>query len=82
VNIVQSYSPNQVLYVDLLDTDGEYHEIYLGEPVDRSDSCPYTLSIPVEDADYLAVAVKITIDQSVLANWNEIDAVELVGIFE
>jgi len=82
VNIVQSYNPNQVLFVDLLDTEGELHGIYVGEPEDMSDECPYTLSIPVEGADYLVVGVRITIDQSVLATWNEIDAVELVGIGE
>lgn len=82
VNIIQTYNPDQVLFVDLLDTEGEYHAIYLGEPEDKSDKCPYTLSILVEDADYQAIGVKITIDQSVLGTWNEIDAVELVGISE
>jgi hypothetical protein len=78
VNIVQTYSPNQVVSVDLLDTEEEYHNIYLGEP-EALDECPYTLSIAVQDADYQVVGVKITIDQSVVGLWNEIDAVELVG---
>jgi hypothetical protein len=82
VNIVQTYNPNQVVSVELLDGWGTYHTIYTGEPEDMSDECPYTLSIPVEDADYQAVAVKITLDQSVLETWNEIDAVELVGVPE
>ena len=79
VNILQSNSPDQVAFVDLLDTEGEYHDIYVGQPEGRRE-CPYTLSIPVEDADYMAVGIKVTIDQSVIrAPWNEIDAVELVG---
>jgi len=81
VNIFQTYNPDQVLFVDLLDVDGEYHDIYLGEP-GEADECPYTLSIPVEYADYRVIGVKITIDQSVLGSWNEIDAVELVGVSE
>ncbi|MGD9099814.1 MAG: hypothetical protein PVF45_04985, partial [Anaerolineae bacterium] len=41
---------------------------------------PYTLSIPL-DVDYSVIGVKITIDQSVIsASWNEIDAVELIGV--
>jgi hypothetical protein len=36
----------------------------------------------VEGADYQALGVKITIDQSVLQEWLEIDAVELVGVPE
>ncbi|MBN1993323.1 MAG: hypothetical protein JW953_11540, partial [Anaerolineae bacterium] len=32
VNVVQTNSPNQILFIDLIDPAGEYHEIYLGEP--------------------------------------------------
>jgi hypothetical protein len=82
VNIVQTYSPDQVVKVELVDTDGTYHEVYTAEPVNLWDECLYTLSIPVE-ADYQAVGVRITIDQSVLdMSYNEIDAVELVGVSE
>jgi hypothetical protein len=83
VNIIQTYSPDQVVMVELIDTEGVYHEIYTGEPEDKSDECPYTLSIQIPKANYLATGVKITIDQSVIAaTWNEIDAVELVGVPE
>jgi sugar lactone lactonase YvrE len=79
VNVIQSNTPDQVSSVDLLDTEGEYHNIYLGKPEGKVE-CPYTLSIPVGGADYMAIGIKITIDQSVIpAPWNEIDAVELVG---
>jgi hypothetical protein len=80
VNIVQTYNPNQVVKVELRDVDGEYHTVYTGEPEDRSGDCPFVLHIVVEDADYLADGILITIDQSVIEDWNEIDAVELVGI--
>ena len=83
VNIIQTNSPDQVVKVELIDTDGAYHEVYTGVPEDKSDECPYTLSIQVTDADYLVTGVKVTIDQSVIpATWNEIDAVELVGVTE
>jgi ligand-binding sensor domain-containing protein len=79
VNVIQSNSPDQVASVDLLDTEGEYHDVYVGEPEGKVE-CPYTLSVLVEGADYMAVGIKVTIDQSVIrAPWNEIDAVELVG---
>jgi len=80
INIIQTHSPDQVVKVELLDTIDTYHQVYSAEPVDRWEQCPFTLSIPVE-ADYEAVSVKITIDQSVIpTTWNEIDAVELVGV--
>jgi hypothetical protein len=78
LNIVMSYNPNQVVKVELIDSVSGYHVIYTGEPKAMSE-CPYVLSIPVEDADYVAGGARITIDQSVLGDWNEIDAVELVG---
>jgi sugar lactone lactonase YvrE len=79
VNIYQNYNPSQITTVELLDDTGTYHEIYTGEP-EAMDDCPYILSIPV-DADYPVIGVRITIDQSVLGlGWNEIDAVELVGL--
>jgi sugar lactone lactonase YvrE len=78
VNIVQSYNPSYVVKVELKDTLGNYHEIYSGKGAEVG-SCPFTLSIPVESVGYQANAVKITIDQSTLDDWNEIDAVELVG---
>ena len=39
------------------------------------------LSIDLGETDFLVHGVRITVDQSVLGlGWNEIDAVELVGI--
>jgi hypothetical protein len=79
VNIVQTYYPNQVVKVELIDSASVYHVIYTGEP-ESIEQCPYVLSIPVKDADYLAAGIRITIDQTELQDWNEIDAVELVGV--
>lgn len=82
VNILQTYNPNQVVKVELRDGFGNYHTVYTGRAVDESGRCPFNFHVPVDDADYQAVAVRVTIDQSVLQDWNEIDAVELVGIAE
>ena len=79
VNIVQNYNPSYVVKVELLDTNGNYHEVYSGNGAE-ADTCPFTLSIPIETVGYQALGVKITIDQSTLKDWNEIDAVELVGM--
>lgn len=80
INIIQTHSPDQVVKVEVIDLTGAYHEIYTGEPENLWDECPYTLSIPV-DVDYEVAALKISIDQSIVpTTWNEIDAVELVGI--
>ncbi len=78
VIVAQTYNPNQVVLIELRDVDGNYHELYTGEPVEED--CPFVMALTVNDADYLADGIRITIDQSVLGNWNEIDAVELVGM--
>jgi len=81
INIYQTHTPDQVSRVELLDENGVYHEVYNAVPI--MTDCPYVLSIPVKGADYQAVGVKITNDQTVISvPWNEIDAVELVGYGE
>jgi hypothetical protein len=80
VNIIQTYNPNQVIQVALRDLEGNYQTIYLGKPQDESGNCPFVLHIPVEGIDWQVDGVKITIDQTELQDWCEIDAVELVGI--
>jgi len=79
INIIQTHSPDQVVQVEVIDTQGGYHTVYTGTPENLWEQCPYTLAIPIE-VDYEVNALKITIDQSVIdPTWNEIDAVELVG---
>jgi hypothetical protein len=80
VNIYQTYNPDQVIQVALRDLAGDYQTVYLGMPEDKSDNCPFVLSIPVEGIDWQVDGVKITIDQSEFEDWCEIDAVELVGV--
>lgn len=80
INIHQNHSPDQVAKVEVIDQSYAYHVVYEGTPVDRWEECPYTLSIPVA-FDQPVVGVKITLDQTVIGiPWNEIDAVELVGM--
>ena len=85
VNIYQTYSPDQVVLVEVLDADSdEFQTVYESEPVMiAEDECPYTLEVQIDPAtETLVTGVRITIDQSNPdRSWNHIDAVELVGIF-
>lgn len=80
VYIYHSYAPDAVVKVELIDIGGEYHVIYTGKPSVKD--CPYKMFILVQ-GDYRAVGVRITLDQSMLdaSLWDEIDAVELVGLY-
>ena len=79
INIIQTSAPNQVVKVEVIDSDGSYESVYTGVPEKIIEGCPYVLTV-TPSVDYEVKGVKITIDQSVLEYpWNEIDAVELVG---
>ena len=80
IHIIQTYNPDQVTQVDLIDMQGQFVTVYTGQPREVGDACPYTLSISVSRSDILAQGVRVTIDQSIRADWNEIDSVEIVGV--
>jgi hypothetical protein len=80
VHIIETYYPDQVAQVDLIDMQGQFVTAYTGQPKQVDSPCPYPLSISVSQDNILAQGVRITIDQSVLRNWNQIDAVEIVGV--
>lgn len=77
INIYETYNPGQIVKVELRDVDNNYHEVYTAQP--QVKECPSVLTIDIPAADYQAISVRITIDQSVINDWSEIDAVELVG---
>ncbi|MBC8332503.1 MAG: hypothetical protein H8E28_11025 [Anaerolineae bacterium] len=80
VNIVQSFNPNQISKVELLDAFGRMEIIYESAPFQVTQPCPYTLAIPIPRTAQRYTIVRITIDQAILGlGWNQIDAVELVG---
>lgn len=79
VNIVITYNPIFVSKVELLDTNGSYHQVYEFEASEYPE-CPTTFTIDVTETGFQAIGVRITIDQTNAAGWVEIDAVELVGM--
>ncbi len=80
VNIVQTFNPNQISKVELLDLFGRSEVIYAEFPAQIGQPCPYTLAIAIPRTTRQYALVRITVDQSILGlGWNEIDAVELVG---
>ncbi|MCC7360498.1 MAG: hypothetical protein IT317_13530 [Anaerolineales bacterium] len=78
INIYESYNPGQVVAVELIGADGSEETVYSSDP-QKIETCPAVLSIAVE-TELEIVGVRVHVDQSVLKTWNEIDAVELVGV--
>ncbi len=81
VTVVQTYNPSQVVDITGIADDGSEYLIWESEP-EVVAYCPDFLTISVEpDKEVYINKLRITIDQTVLGlGWNEIDAVELVGI--
>lgn len=79
VNIYQNHQPGFITQVDLLDEEKKYTTVYTGTAA-LQPTCPYVLEVKFTPTRFRIVGVKLTVDQRGGANWNEIDAVELVGI--
>ena len=79
VVVHQSYNPGFVSRVELIDERGEARTVYVADPA-PADQCPLALELSFEQTLTRIVAVRLTVDQRPGANWNEIDAVELVGV--
>ncbi len=77
VVIYNTYNPSYVIYVDLIEPNGGTHTVWSGVP--ESMDCPAKLMVSFEKTDYLVNGVVVTIDQSTLNSWSEIDAVQLIG---
>lgn len=81
ITVVQSYNPSQVIDITGITESGDEYTIWQGSP-EVIDTCPDWMVITIEpDSAIYINKLRITVDQSVLGlGWDEIDAVELVGI--
>jgi hypothetical protein len=80
INIYQTFNPGAIISVELLPTDGS-DPIEIENSADSGTACPgiFTLDLDLDDTTPIN-GVRINLDQTITNNWNEIDAVELVGI--
>ena len=66
-----------IVKVEVKDVGGEYHTVYTAQPWPQA--CPRVLTIPVTSVAARVSTVRVSVDQRVLVDWNEIDAVRLAG---
>jgi hypothetical protein len=78
ISIRETYSPGFINRVEVKDERGLYHTVWEGTP-GAVEQCPRVLTIPVSGVDVRINVVRINLDQRDGGDWNEIDAVELVG---
>ena len=79
VNIYETYNPGAITKIELVRSDGN-GVVSVPNSADPGNlPCPGVLSINIPQDVPLVNGVIIYLDQSTTGDWNEIDAVELVG---
>lgn len=82
VNIVQTYNPGAIVQIDVANSDNPDLVLPIensADPVGNTD-CPGVFTLDLSHVDEPIDTIVIYLDQSLTGNWNEIDAVELVGV--
>jgi hypothetical protein len=79
IRIHEVWGVGSIVKVEVKDVSGAYQTVYTGQPTERQ-ACPRILTIPVSDVPALVSAVRVSLDQRTLQDWNEIDAVRLAGV--
>lgn len=79
IRIYEVWAPGSIVKVEVKDATGTYHTVYTASPK-GGNGCLRTLTIPITTFAEPVAAVRLTLDQRTLNDWNEIDAVQLIGI--
>jgi hypothetical protein len=78
IEIYETWAVGAIVKVELRNVSGEYQTVYAAQPTETA-ACPRILAIPIRGATSMVAAVRVTIDQRATHDWNEIDAVRLLG---
>ena len=77
VVIYESYGASSIVKVELKDINGGYHTVLVANPARIA--CPRKLTIDVSTVQAEVYVVRVSVDQRTINDWNEIDAVQLIG---
>ncbi len=77
IQVYENFAVSSIVKVEVRDGAGTYHTVYTAQA--GSAQCPRVLTITVAGVSVAVKVVRISIDQRTLNDWNEIDAVKLIG---
>jgi hypothetical protein len=77
VNVVETYNPGYIRTITVSGA-GQTATVYNNTPA-ATTPCPSTLNIPISGVAFPVSTVAVTVDQTTLNSWAEIDAVSLTG---
>jgi hypothetical protein len=78
VRVYQTHGRGAISRVTLIDTEGTGHVVWEG--VDQTVPCPGVLEIRVLPLPQPVATVRVDLDESRTGVWNQIDAVEMIGV--
>ena len=78
INIYETYNPGSITSIDLIPANGS-KPIPVANSADTGTACPGIFSVKTT-ANTLINAVAIHLDQTKSVSWDEIDAVEMIGV--
>lgn len=79
LNIYQTHQPGSIVRIDLTDIRGSSTTVYTNTAA-LIDTCPFVQTVDFGPTLSPVVSVTLSLDQSNGTSWNEIDAVEIVGL--
>ncbi len=80
LRVYESYNPGFITRITFTDIYGKVHLVYEAPPGPQA-LCPFVLVVAIVDADFKGNMITIEVDQRTsLGGWDQIDAVELIGI--
>ncbi|MCA8957242.1 MAG: hypothetical protein KDC87_14295 [Planctomycetes bacterium] len=85
VRVRQSYNPGAIVKVEAIDSSGAAHVWWQGVDPARPRGALNAIAwfaVRVPKTDYRVTRVKLTLDLDAVASWQEIDAVQLVGVVD
>jgi hypothetical protein len=77
IRIHEVLGVSSIVKVEVKDGAGNYHTVHTAQS--GSQTCPRILTIPVTGISAAVKVVRLSLDQRALNQWNEIDAVKLIG---
>jgi hypothetical protein len=77
IHIYEGLGASSIVKVEVKDGAGTYHTVYTAQP--EYQACPRVFTIPVTGISAMVKVVRLSFDQRALINWDEIDAVKLIG---
>lgn len=78
INVHQTYGRGGVSRVTIVDASGNAEIVWEG--TDDPEPCPGILTLLVPPTSVKVATVRVDLDESRTGTWNQIDAVELVGV--